>query len=671
MKKITLIVASIFCAIGLQAQIMTEDFDALTVGDYIGVVSPTYWTTWSGTVGGAEDAQVNATEASSGANSIYFSSSAAGGGPQDVVVDFGTQYTDGVFTYENAFYIEAGKGAYYNFQATPVIGTTWAMNVNMSGGMLSIDDGVTSNLATASYTDATWFTLTIEANLTLNIWKASVDGIVIGVWANGINTIASCDIFPLQGHGFYVDDVMFDHQAYTLSTLNAAAAGFSMGGNIAGLNVYPTATVANGGTTPITSYDLTVNYNGNNYVENVTGVNIASTASLATLFTTPIPLVTGALPVTCTISNVNGTTDDVASDDVIAINVDPVSPAAGKVVVGEEATGTWCQWCPRGAVFMDQFAADFGPFWAGIAVHNGDPMTVVEYDAGIGTLIGGYPSALVDRLPEVDPSAMSNDFFTRLQIAPAAQMTTGATWDAGTRVLEVSVTAVFDQAASDTYKMLCVLTEDGVTGTTPDYNQANAYAGGGNGVMGGYESLPSSVPAAQMVYDHVARAITPSFTGDNTCFPATIAIGDSVTNNYSWTLPATWDENEVKIIGILADPTGKFDNASVENITGAVANGFVPSCALTVGEILATEDVLTVYPNPASAMVTIRMNVQNESNVQLRLIDMSGKQISSVDYGTISVASQVDLNTSNLEAGVYLVELTVNGERITKRLVIR
>ena len=667
MKKTTLIVASLFCTLGLQAQILSENFDALTVGDYMGVSSPTYWTTWSGATGGAEDVQVTAAQASSGANSIYFSSTAANGGPQDVVVNFGTQYTDGVFSFENNFYVEAGKGAYYNIQATPVIGTTWAMNVNMSGGNIDIDGN-----AFGTYSDDTWFNLRIDVNLTLNIWQAYVDGNLIGSWTNAVNTIASVDIFPLQGHGFYVDDVIFDHQAYTLSTLNAVAAGFNIGGNIVGLNVTPTITIANGGTTAITSYDLTINYNGNNYVENVTGVNVASLASETTVFTTTIPIVAGAMPATMTISNVNaGGADNVPFDDVLTLMVDPVTPAAGKVVVGEEGTGTWCQWCPRGAVFMDKFANDFGQYWAGIAVHNNDPMTVADYDAGIGALIGGYPSALVDRLPEVDPSGMAPDFFTRLQIAPAAQITAGATWNATTRVLNVSVTAVFDQAASDSYKMLCVLTEDGVTGTTSDYNQSNAYAGGGNGVMGGYELLPSSVPAAQMVYDHVARAITPSFAGSNTCFPSTIAIGDSVTNNYSFTLPAGWDENEIIIIGMLADPTGKIDNAAKADITTAVSNGYVNACNLTIGEITPQlDDVLRVYPNPASTQVTVEMNVKGESSVQLRLIDMAGKEISARDYGTLNVASTVNIKTASLDAGVYLVELTVNGQKVTKRLVI-
>jgi hypothetical protein len=92
-------------------------------------------------------------------------------------------------------------------------------------------------------------------------------------------------------------------------------------------------------------------------------------------------------------------------------------------------------------------------------------VTVTDYDAGIGALIGGYPSALVDRVGDVDPSQVSSDFFTRLQTAPKGVLTNGATWDPVTRTLNVSVTTEMMQATTGAYKVACVLPEDGVTGT--------------------------------------------------------------------------------------------------------------------------------------------------------------------------------------------------------------
>lgn len=668
MKKITYLLGAMLLSTSINAQLFSDDFESYTTGA-LGPQSLS-WTTWSGTEGGAEDGIVSTAQASSGTKSIYFNSTVAGGGPQDCVLDFGPVYNSGVFTYESKFYINSGKSAYFNFQATQVIGTTWALNVNMSNGTVTIDDGITSELATGVYTPATWFTLNIEANLTLGLWRASINGVEIGVWENGINALASLDLFPLQGSTFYVDDVMFDQQAYTVTNLNAAISGLNMGGNIATQTVTPSITVMNAGLTTLNSFDVTLNYGGTPYVQNITGQNLASMASYVVNFS-GISLIAGSNVATATVSNVNGGVDDDASDNSASITVNPVVPALGKMVVGEEATGTWCQWCPRGAVYMDLFETKYDAFWAGVAVHNADPMTVTTYDAGIGTLIGGYPSALVDRGTDVDPSGMGPDFYARLQTAPTAFITNGATWNAVTRVLSVSVTADFQAAANNNYKVACVLTEDDVTGTS-GYAQSNAYAGGANGVMGGYESLPNPVPAAQMVYNHVGRAIQPSFGGYANSFPAVVNMGESYTVNFEFTLPAGWDETKMHIIGMMMAPNGRVDNAGKATIAEAVANGYVDGGSAGVEEMSLDQIDATfqIFPNPATSYTYVAINLKKEANVSLKMMDMSGKEIAARNYGTMNGSSTVDLNTSLLEAGVYIVELTVNNEKMVKRLII-
>jgi hypothetical protein len=668
MKNKLLLLGGIFVGTTSFAQLFTDDFEAYNIGA-LGPQS-TSWTTWSGTEGGAEDGIVSTAQASSGTKSIYFNSTAASGGPQDCVLDFGPLFNSGIFTFQADFYVTSGKTAYFNFQGSQTIGQLWALNVNMDlNGNLVIDDGATAELAVAPYPSATWFTLTIEANLTLGLWEAFIDGNSIGVWQNSVNTLASLDLFPTQGGDFYVDDVSFDQQPYTILTLNAAAASLNMGGNIASQLVTPAVTIINAGTTVINSFDVTLDYNGTQYTENVTGQNIASLADYVVNFSA-ITLVPGLNAVTATISNVNGGTDDDQTDDTISINVNPVVPAPGKMVVGEEGTGTWCQWCPRGAVFMDLFEQNYDQFWAGIAVHNGDPMTVTEYDAGMGALVSGYPSALVDRGADVDPSGMGPDFYARLQTPPVAFITNGANWNSTTRVLNVSVSADFQAAANSNYKIACVLTEDGVTGTGSGYNQSNAYAGGSNGIMGGYESLSNPVPAAQMTYDHVARVIAPSFAGYANSFPATVASGEIHTLNFSFTLPATWDETSMHIIGMLIAPNGRIDNAGKATIGEAVANGFVSGTQVAAIEELSQPDaIMQVFPNPFISHATVTLNLNTESDVCLKLMDVSGKIISVRNYGTISGATNLTLNLESLNSGVYIVEAEINGNKIVRRIV--
>jgi hypothetical protein len=669
MKKITLCLGLLGLTLHSQAQLFSDDFEAYTSGA-LGPQS-TDWTTWSGTEGGAEDGIVSTAQASSGTKSIYFNSTAASGGPQDCVLDFGPLYNAGAFMFQADFFVNATKSAYFNFQGSQTIGSLWALNVNMANNKISIDDGITADLATGNYTSGAWFTLKIEANLTLGIWKAYVDNQLIGVWENGVNALASIDLFPLQGSQFYVDDVSFDHQPYTLSNLNAAIAGHNMGGVIATQTVQPVITVMNAGTTPITSFDVTLNYGGTPYTQNVTGINLASLASYPVTFAS-LNLLTGANLADAVISNINGGNDDVSSDNTAGIIIDPVVPAVGKMVVGEEGTGTWCQWCPRGAVFMDRYEENYGEFWAGIAVHNADPMTVTDYDAAIGNLISGYPGAFVDRGTEVDPSGMGPQFFQRLQSAPRAFIQNGATWDPATRMLYVSVTADFQNAADNNYKLACVLTEDGVIGTGAGWSQSNAYAGGANGEMGGFEALPNPVPAAQMVYNHVARAILPSFNGFANSFPAFVSSGESHTVNFLFILPAGWDETQMHIIGMLIDPNGQIDNAGKATITQAVDNGYVYGTVSSSNELSFDQPdaSLQVYPNPTAGNTTVGINLKKESNVELTFRNSAGQVIASRNYGSMNGASTVELNTAGLAAGIYFVELNVNGDTMMKKLII-
>jgi len=657
MKKTYLLFISLIISSSIFSQnVFCDDFESYAVGSYVGTQS-SYWTTWSGATGGAEDAMVTDAYASSGSNSIGFSSTGTGG-PQDVVLDFGQLYNSGIFTLESNFYIMANKNAYFNIQGSQTIGSIWALNVNMDNGQVVIDDG--AQQASGAYTAETWFNLKIEANLTLGVWKAYIDNSIIGTWNNATNAVASVDLYPIQNSDFYIDDICFGHQTYTLPNLNAMVAGLDMGGTIAGQTVTPTITIVNAGQTTITDASVTLEYNGSTTPQSISGVSIASTGSYDIVLPS-VNLTAGSSTVLAYLTSVNGGVDDDSSDDTLSQTINPIVPAAGKMVISEEATGTWCQWCPRGAVYMDLFDASYDGFWVGVAVHNGDPMTDATYDTGFGNLISGYPSATVDRGNDVDPSQMTTEFLSRLQTAPVATMVNGATWDAATRTLNVSVTSTFTNSANNNYKIACVLTEDNVTGTTSGYNQSNAYAGGGNGVMGGFELLPSPVPAAQMVYNHVARTISPSFDGEPNSFPATVNSGEVHTLNFSYTLPAEWDENEIHIVGLLIDPQGRVDNASKASINEAVTNGFVDVGTSSINQMLTQPDeMIKIFPNPANNQINIQYNLKEKSNISIKLKDISGKEISSNYFVENLGLYESNVSLQNLNSGIYYFEFIIN-----------
>lgn len=678
MKKVYLFGASSILSIGAIAQSMNENFDAYTAGSYMGVNSAA-WTTWSGSVGGSEDCQVSTTQAASGTNSIYFVGSSSGGGPQDVVVPFGGAYNTGQFYFEAKFFIVTNKGAYFNFQGNTTLGQVWSLNCQMvQTGQMYVDDGAGHSINT-TFPHNQWFTLALDINLNTNDWELLIDGVSQGILQNDYNQLASIDIYPVNASnggnnqsGFYIDDFNFLHTPYALPAVNGAVTSLTNVDGIAGISLNPQVKIRNLGTTNITSFDLTIDYNGNQIVENITGVNIASLAYYTVDFSNAVNLVPGALNVTATISNVNGAgADNDAADDVKIVNINPVVPATGKVVVGEEGTGTWCQWCPRGAVYMDYMSDKYGDFFAGVAVHNNDPMAFDEYDVPMSAAIGSsYPGGLVDRVADVDPSAFEQAFLDRIVVAPKAILEVGAQYNSTTGLLEVSVTADFQQAISGNYRLACVITEDEVTGTGAGWSQSNAYAGGGNGVMGGFELLPNPVPASQMVYNHVARIILPGFDGLANSFPATVAAGEVHTINFNIDVPSNWDINELHIVGMLINPSGDIDNAGYASLAQAQANGFVSSTTVIGLNESIPQNQLNLYPNPAKDVTNLSLTNLNNANVSVKITDINGRLIEAKNYGILNGNLILPININYLEKGVYLVELVVNDNIEITRLVV-
>ncbi|MCK5846956.1 MAG: Omp28-related outer membrane protein [Bacteroidales bacterium] len=666
MKKIFILLIVLFSSAITFAQ-YSQNFDTYTHGDYIGVVDNA-WSTWSGTTGGSEDAKIDSNQAASPNNSIYFMSTSSNGGPQDVVLDFGGAYNTGNFEFVQNIYIPANKGAYFNFQAESAIGTTWALNCNfINDSMMYIDDAKSVHLTT-NYPVATWFEFKLTVDLNTNIWELYIDNILKKTWQNDVNKIASIDYFPMCNSDFggnnqsefWIDDVSYTHTPYTLPTKNAGVVSVSFNGPaIAGSSSYPVVKVRNLGTTAITAFDIEFDYNGIQYQKSVTGISLASLASEEVMANTLIPIIASANTLTATITAVNGTTgDDDNTDDVKAYTFTPIVPAAGKMVIVEEATGTWCGWCPRGTVALEFLAKDYHGFAQGIAVHNGDPMTDSIYDIGIGTLISGYPSALVNRGNDINPSTIWSYVNDALVTPPTAFLVNGAKITGNK--LEVSITADFKAIANNNWKLACVIVEDSVTGTTSAYNQSNSYSGGGSGDLimpdgTNWANLPSSVPASQMIYNHVARAISPSFEGYDNSFPTSVVVGDAHTLNFTFIIDPSWDASKIHIVGMLMKPDGTIDNGSSSSISEAIANGFVTGTPVSITNYIAKSN-MKLYPNPVMDNFIIDLE-DNYSKVNIEIRNSLGQIVHSEEYKNPNTQLQISFNE---KPGVYFVSIITN-----------
>ncbi|MDC3390598.1 T9SS type A sorting domain-containing protein [Flavobacteriales bacterium] len=647
-----------------------EDFDSFQAGDPIAQTSPD-WETWGSITAPnppyADDANVTNNMASSGNNSLYFEAVGAGG-PQDVVLPFGAiaPYDIGIFEFSSMFYVNSGTGAYFNFQAETLPGQVWSLDCKMDLGVLVLENtGSGLNYLSTSYPQAQWFEIKLICDLTNNNWELFIDGVTQGSFTNTINKIASLDLYPITGHQFYVDDVCWSYTAPVLENLNAQVVSVAP---ITGLNTQsriPSVDVRNLGVTNITSFDVDFDYNGVTVTENITGVNLSTVDVYQVNFTTPITLVSGTNIGTATVYNVNGLgPDDDPSDDDMSIQINAITPAPGKLVVGEEATGTWCGWCPRGAVALNWMDHDYEGFWQGIAVHNGDPMTDADYDNGMASLISGYPSGIVDRGPDIDPGDFKQDFLQRIVVQPKAIIENGA--ELNGNILTVNLTAGFTIPATGNFKFVCVLVEDSVTGFGSSYNQSNSYSGGSTLIdVDGtdWSTLQSTVPASQMIYRHVARGVAPSFTGAPLTSSAFVN-GDTETVCFEFTLDPSWDQSKIHIVGMLIDNTNRVDNASSTTISEAINNGLSSECitATNIGMELNGPDRVNIYPNPASDNIYISNLIENS---QMKIFDITGKLVFEAE-----VADKEYVNISELSKGIYQINFVGSNFDETRQLII-
>ena len=647
--------ASLLASTSIQAQTFSDNFDTYTVGAALGPQSPN-WTTWSGTQGGADDVNVTNTDAHSGSNSIYFSSASASGGPADIILPFGGIHGTGTFEFVSWFKIPSGKGGYFNFQGNNTNGNLYTLNTFFTPtGQLNITNTKEQVLST-TYTQGQWIALKLTANLNTNDWELFIDNVSKGKFQCADFTIASIDYFATSTtDAFWVDDVSYTHTPFTMPATDGAVAFINIANGLVTQNRTPSVTIRNLGTNPITSFSLNMNANSVNNSQNFTGLNIASGASYVANLNTPISLIAGLNTFTATISNVNGNgADNDATDDIKTITFTPTTPGADKIVVAEEATGTWCGWCPRGAVMLEGMSNDFDGFFQGIAVHNGDPMTVKIYDSAMGTIISGYPSALVDRLPKIDPSAIKTDFMSRIVLTPVAKLTSGAMYNASTGDLDVSIKTEFKTATSGNYKVACVIVEDSVKGTAAGYNQANYYAGGTNGVMGGFETKANPVPAAQMQYDHVARAIAPDFYGVPNAYPASVSAGAVYAHNFKFNINA-WNKNKIHIVGLLIAADGKIENASTASIDKAIANGYV----LGINDVKIKPSFASIYPNPTSNQFNLQINAKAFGTATISILDMNGKICMQQKQQVVNGTNIYPIAVKDIAKGQYLISILI------------
>lgn len=225
-------------------------------------------------------------------------------------------------------------------------------------------------------------------------------------------------------------------------------------------------------------------------------------------------------------------------------------------VVAEELTGSWCGWCVRGIVALEETKKAHPGQFIAIAVHGNDFLESPEYTDYIAGLIGssGYPNSVVnrDRNTAGDPEYIPVRFEQKASAPIEGYVTLETGGEDGLYEATAKV-ALNSNGLDGRYRMAYAIVENDVYEEgNSNYVQHNSYAGGANGEMGGYEDLPEYVP--DFHFQDVARGTIGDPSGIEGSLPLRMDAGREYVTTESFTLPETvLNVDNVYIVAMLID----------------------------------------------------------------------------------------------------------------------
>lgn len=196
--------------------IYTDDFESYTLGDYVAVSNPDFWTTWSDLPGSAEDALIVDEQSSSPVQSVKVD------GTTDLVLKLGNK-TSGVYVVEWMMYVPDGFGAYYNFQHFEAPGVEFAVEVYFKVDGTGFMHAGGQNTATFTFAHDAWFPVSTVVDLDNDWVQTFYDDVLIYEWQWSMQSDGTAGTNQLGGVDFYAGADGTETPTYFFDDVNYVA----------------------------------------------------------------------------------------------------------------------------------------------------------------------------------------------------------------------------------------------------------------------------------------------------------------------------------------------------------------------------------------------------------------------------------------------------------------
>lgn len=465
-------------------------------------------------------------------------------------------------------------------------------------------------------------------------------------------------------HTFYWDQISYD-----MSVTSSDLSGFVM----IGANTV-SGTIANLGSSNITSFDLNYSVDGGATQTMAVNAFVNSMGGMYT-FTHNIPwdVTVGGLNHDLCIwaSNINGGNADsrTCNDELCTPLFSGTGASGTRTVLIETFTGSWSGWSPDGDVVLESIVSNYPNDVVPVVIHDGDGM---EFSDGIrsGFNVSAYPNGMVDRkvfVGEADEPHSRGQWeantVSQIGSYTPADVSMVHLYDPITRDITITVKGNFVDYASGDLRFVAMIVEDNVTGSGAGYDQVNYLD-----AQAGHPYEGAGDPIVGYVHRHVLRALPGGAFGNAGVIPSPSSPGDFISETFTYNLPVTMDEMNIKLIGFMA----YYSTTVGEREVIDVAQMDLAYLGNASTETLEGVVDFQIYPNPASSILNVEFELPEAQIMRVAIYDAFGQLIDVIGEDVFSVGTQqLSHDVSNLESGVYFISITTEtNQTTTKRFTV-
>lgn len=329
---------------------------------------------------------------------------------------------------------------------------------------------------------------------------------------------------------------------------------------------------------------------------------------------------------------VKATGDTNPLNDTITYNFKALATYVNRVALFEESSGTWCQFCPPASTVVNSIDNLSN---AAVAVfHHSDIYSTTEGEDYYNPYFGGSiftPGAMINMGEYGNYSINSyttewyGEMSSRNNAISPIELLINPTFNSSSRLLNVDLTSTFKLVENGDYYLNVYIVEDGIVGT--QVNATNPYT-----------------------HNHVVRKMLGGSSGTSGIIPLTPTLNTPYTNSYSFVIPASWNVNNLSLIGLIYSKNG--NNKYTQN---AINYSF--------SQLLSTTD-FSVSPNPAEDTLIVDDLYFEEGNT-LSIYNANGQLVLNENLNS----KKVELTISNFPSGIYLIKVKTSEGVLTKRFV--